>query len=437
MSRKIIIIDDSLMLLRFASNILGKLAGDFEVYTAKRASEGLKQVQSEKPDLILLDYILPDISGAEICKRLHDAPDLAKVPVVLMCTNGSDTTSLKREHPNVVRFLKKPFTPDLLVSTVESVLAGESVDDFPSEKPETPFFPDTPAISPDSSPETPIQSLPQKPRRIPLRGGAPKVRADIRSPEAVELASPTIAFAGQLGRFNLSNVLESIVDEKLTGVLKIFLQRYPLETFVANGRLILITSRDVGLYLQDSPVILSSQHAELIRRARQRQTDTGCPLFLTLAAEGILSPEDAIEMAQEHGERMFATLWTRRRLHFEFECTKSLPEFARSFPKSSSAIHPWMLSNLRRVPQDEILQLDEFSYSGVPSFTRKGYEKIQHLDLLESEIQFASSVNGATRFTAIADKTGLDEASIVMIFYRFYSMGMMEYWPESAVESDS
>src|SRR5215470_15526258 len=114
MGQKILIIDDSLMLLRFAASVLQQHWPGLEIITAKRGAEGCARAQSHKPDLILLDYVLPDLAGDEVCVKLRQTPDVSEVPVVVMSSGGSEVKDIEKRHPNVVKTISKPFTPELL-----------------------------------------------------------------------------------------------------------------------------------------------------------------------------------------------------------------------------------------------------------------------------------------------------------------------------------
>src|SRR5436309_3031599 len=113
--RKVLVIDDSVMLLSFVKEILGE--ANYDVTTAATGEEGISAAGRERPDLILLDYVLPDMQGDKASERLRASDTTARIPVVYMAGFG---TELRAEEitGNVIGSLNKPFTSDLLTRKV-------------------------------------------------------------------------------------------------------------------------------------------------------------------------------------------------------------------------------------------------------------------------------------------------------------------------------
>src|SRR3954469_12966956 len=122
-TRKVLVIDDSLMLLSFVKEILSE--ANCEVTTAATAQEGLSAAASDPPDLVLLDYVLPDMKGDEVCQRLSDKAATASVPIVYMSGFGTDLPADEIKSPSVIGSLNKPFTSDLLIKTVENFMPND------------------------------------------------------------------------------------------------------------------------------------------------------------------------------------------------------------------------------------------------------------------------------------------------------------------------
>lgn len=121
--RKVLVIDDSLMLLSFVKEILAE--ANYRVVTAATAEEGLVSAGRDVPDLVLLDYVLPDMKGDEVSRHLSQKPATANVRIVYMSGFGADLKPDQVNNANVIGSLNKPFTSDLLLKTVEKYMPKE------------------------------------------------------------------------------------------------------------------------------------------------------------------------------------------------------------------------------------------------------------------------------------------------------------------------
>src|SRR5438105_2706815 len=128
---KILAVDDSLMLLSFVKEIL--IEANYDVTSTSTGDEAVRESQANLPDLILLDFILPDMKGDEVCRRLLENPGTAAIPVVYMSGYGAELQASRSENSNVIGFLNKPFTSDLLIKTVETHMPRKSEEPEPTQ----------------------------------------------------------------------------------------------------------------------------------------------------------------------------------------------------------------------------------------------------------------------------------------------------------------
>jgi len=119
-NQNILVIDDSPEVIRFLSMLLSDQAG---INFATSGEEGLALARKLVPDLILLDVVLPDIDGFEVCRRLKAAPDTAGIPV-LFVTAGSDVASeVMGLEIGAVDFIAKPLNPPIVRARIRTQLA--------------------------------------------------------------------------------------------------------------------------------------------------------------------------------------------------------------------------------------------------------------------------------------------------------------------------
>jgi len=119
-AKKILVADDESHILHVVSLKL-RNAG-FDVVTASDGQEALEMAQSERPDLLITDYHMPQLSGLELCQKLKEDPTTAKIPAIMLTARGYQLDPKDTEQSGILRMLSKPFSPRQLLSTVNEVL---------------------------------------------------------------------------------------------------------------------------------------------------------------------------------------------------------------------------------------------------------------------------------------------------------------------------
>ena len=116
-SPNVLVVEDEASIASFVSLYL-KNAG-YVVRTAATGSEALSQVAAQEPSLIVLDLMLPDIDGIEVCRRIRKASD---VPILMLTARDEDVDKIIGLEVGADDYLTKPFNPRELVARVKSIL---------------------------------------------------------------------------------------------------------------------------------------------------------------------------------------------------------------------------------------------------------------------------------------------------------------------------
>ncbi|TVQ16595.1 MAG: response regulator [Leptolyngbya sp. DLM2.Bin15] len=119
-SHKILVIDDSRVIRNMVKDMLPK--GNFQVLEAKDGSEGINLIRQEHPNLIMLDFLLPRVSGWEVFEQLHAQPEL-RAPLVLMSGRKEEVTEKLQEPFEYFEFIEKPFEQRELVEAIKSAMS--------------------------------------------------------------------------------------------------------------------------------------------------------------------------------------------------------------------------------------------------------------------------------------------------------------------------
>ncbi len=103
----------------------------FRVRTARSGAEALKQVKAAPPDLIVLDLMLPELNGLEVCRRLRQDRSTTSIPVIMLTARGDETDRVVGLELGADDYVSKPFSPKELVARVKAVLRRAA----PAEQP--------------------------------------------------------------------------------------------------------------------------------------------------------------------------------------------------------------------------------------------------------------------------------------------------------------
>lgn len=121
MAKTISIVEDDKFLRELIAQKLAKEG--YEILTAIDGEEGMAQIKEKRPDLVLLDLILPGIDGFEVLSRMKSEPDLAKIPVVILSNLGQKEEVERGLKLGAVDYMiKAHFTPREIIEKVNSVL---------------------------------------------------------------------------------------------------------------------------------------------------------------------------------------------------------------------------------------------------------------------------------------------------------------------------
>ena len=94
----------------------------YKVLEAEDGEQALKIVQRDKPNLVILDLMLPGLSGLEICKLLRERPDTAKLPILMLTAKAGEADRVVGLEMGADDYLAKPFSPRELVARVRAIL---------------------------------------------------------------------------------------------------------------------------------------------------------------------------------------------------------------------------------------------------------------------------------------------------------------------------
>jgi CheY-like chemotaxis protein len=252
--KKIVVIDDTEMLLIFVEDVLATSEPEWQITTALSATDGLREIERVRPDLVLLDYSLPDFNGDGVCRQLLENKQTSDVPILMMSGHVAQMNATAARFGNVVATIEKPFLSDALVDLVRKILAaGKSLirkiaaEPTPAPqivqpavqalpKKETSREPAPPPPKPEVTPQPPTGAF-REPTVAPAPPQIEERRPQIATTSAVRVA-PSDGSGAVLGLF-----LE-VLSMQLTSQLQMGAIRARPASLIASLRLESATARN-------------------------------------------------------------------------------------------------------------------------------------------------------------------------------------------------
>ncbi|MFN8138999.1 MAG: response regulator [Fimbriimonadales bacterium] len=122
MAVKVLVCDDERSIVRLIQVNLERQG--WQVVTAYDGKEGLEKIKAEKPDVVVLDVMMPYMDGFEVLKTLRRDPEMQTLPVVMLTAKAQDKDVFEGYHYGADVYLTKPFNPMELVTFVKRIIQG-------------------------------------------------------------------------------------------------------------------------------------------------------------------------------------------------------------------------------------------------------------------------------------------------------------------------
>lgn len=303
---QILVIDDSPTITKAVQLVLSR--SGYHVEIADDGEAGLLAARQRRPDLVLLDFVMPRMNGYQVCRALAADPELASVPVVLMSAKGDQVGERFVRMMGIVEYVTKPFSPERLSEVVARAIARGPAAPPPAVGRTTtrPIFEDT-----LDSLDEPLPGLGGRAEEAEAPGG----EADLR---------------GELRVIPLSEILRLLDEQELSGRLtiqhahqriEICLRRGKVEQALAQG---LAEELRLGRFVLDRGLM---DHARFDAFLQQR---SGAELLgqQLLAAGHLDEGELRTALTRQTSELVFEALrWRAGR--FAFHADLELPAAAR------------------------------------------------------------------------------------------------------------
>jgi DNA-binding response OmpR family regulator len=132
MSKKILIVDDEPELIALLEMSLG--GEGYTITSAASGAEALQRLRAESPDLILMDVMLPDVSGTRLTGQIKNNPQTAGIPIIILTAKDSATDVIVGLNMGADDYVTKPFSAPVLAARIDTILRRKASAHIPAEE---------------------------------------------------------------------------------------------------------------------------------------------------------------------------------------------------------------------------------------------------------------------------------------------------------------
>ncbi len=436
----LLVVDDSLTVRKLVEIAFR----DTEVVLEFAASgqEGISKSALHPPDVVLLDYVLPDMKGTDVCRRLSELPSLQSVPIVLMSAKNESVRDQFADFSSVVDFISKPFTREQIASRLRQAVASKQ-NLLDTRRPPPPvglvnfkkkeaaakalFERFKPALS----------QIPDWLGEVDTSDPAVFFAKKLLTPERVDsLLEVLVPFAseslfphqqapseydatGQLEEGQVIHLLKMIAAWQKSGELLFRIGEQRFQLYWRSGAILLATCFDPEEYLRDSNFSLENIPPEEKKHAEEMQQKTGSPLFVYFQNLGHLSDNELSSLLLRQSRRLLQIILLAPKCIFKWRSCSTLPAYVENFGKVIP-IAQLVLDRFRdHVPWVQVEQV-------VPTlhavFDRSSHftSKIRQLQLTSAERRALALIDGQASVQNVLDRSGLAAKEIVHTLFRLH-----------------
>jgi DNA-binding response OmpR family regulator len=441
---------------------------------------GIERARQTPPDAILLDYVLPDMRGVDVCEQLSRRRETAGVPVLLMTAKGEGIRDLFHRFDNVVDFVAKPFSADDIVGRVrKAVAASGRARDVSSTRTRTHFslqqqeaaaraifsrlrgaFARIPAWSAQLGSLPPAQFFARKILTPDLMNELldallPVYREIVDGAALRDAGHPEgeATLRGELTAWPLADLITLFSASGRTGELQLMHGSRSTLAYFRRGEIVLVTSRELRVP-EGFDLDLSRVSTTAMRNAEAAQRADGKPLSVSLAEAGELPPCDLVEILRREGKRLLTEVVSAGPASFAFRETM-LPAYVEAYGRHVSLGRETLVfgapggssgsASLEQLTLERLRRTDpgEYASDEVPSLARvydrpRGFsQKVRGFDLSAAERRLLTLVDGRASLRELVAHSNLEARETQLTALRLAEVGLLAELTEGWEDPDA
>ncbi|MBI3073867.1 MAG: response regulator [Deltaproteobacteria bacterium] len=467
----VLVIDDSPTILRVVELVLKK--GGYGVITASDGAQGLEKAKSERPDLVLLDFIMPRMNGYQVCKAMTADAELKSIPIVLMSAKGDKIGDKFVQVLGIVDYITKPFSPEAILAVASHTLekfrpkgaaakgdsgraegAAKAKSDLTRTGEHDHESDGLTAARPDGVDRAAVEAEGRRRAadrlahdvagQIVASTGEERDRLEATLKDALRVAIERLgaetsavglagAMAGDLRVFPLADVLQLLQLEAQTGVFTVRHGEKHARVFMRAGRVALVTSGGLdeefrlGRYLVEKGLLSGSDLDQLLRARRDGKRRLGGQLVQL----GYITLDDLrAAILRQSSEIIYEALrWSHG--SFSFAPFDALPDEARDANLDVS-VEGLLMEGFRRVDEWHFIEAQIDNFHLVFARCEDVIERVGIADLTHDEQLVLGAIDGKRSVKAIIRFLRMSSFDVCKMLFRLLSIHVVRKVGEAA-----
>ncbi len=452
-SELILVIDDSPTIIKVVELVLTK-AG-FKVQTTQDGETGVALAKQLKPDLILLDFVMPKMNGYQVCKELSQDEELKSIPVVLMSAKGEQVGERFVKVMGIVDYITKPFSPEAITAVVTHAIEKFRENEDPTAVPQA-----KPAVQQPEELQDDADREQQawKEALSKLRGSISRAVASnlISAPELAgavsdtqtlvesikntltngflegcigelrttvpDLMSGEVSLSGTLSVIPTGEVLTILASQKQAGILTMSKNAAKVDVFFKGGQVVMAAAAGIsdeyllGRYIIELELMTKEELDEFIAGLPPRSHLLG----LQLVKSGRLQLEQVKTAMAKQTREICYELLTWRTGKFTFVSTRDLPAIAEEAGLDLS-VDAILLEGFRRVDDWHLIEQEIDDFELVLLRNDDAINQVGRARLVREELTVLELVNGRNTVRDIIRQSRMSSFDVTKLLYRLLS----------------
>ena len=447
----VLVIDDSPTILKVVQLVLTK-AG-YTVLTATDGDEGLALAAEHRPDVILLDFVMPKMNGYQVCQTLHQDEDLTDIPVILMSAKGDQVGERFVKVMGIVDYITKPFSPEAITGVVQHTVAkykkeGEPVEDLVSE---IEFTPEEATAAAEASLEArrgaldtfrdklvaatheaidSVEGAETADLREEIRKGLSYETLEILLGEmrasAPELTGDTnVALAGDMAAVPMAEVLQLLGQQDQSGVLVVTRGNAQVELHFKQGKI------DLGLSVGVPDEFLLGRFIVELEAMSQvdldlflQNRDPSQLLGSQLVAEELVSTEELHEALQQQTREQVYEVLRWKFGKFSFRGAKESSPLAEE-ASLGLEVDVILMEGFRRVDEWHLIEREIDDFDQVYLRNEDAVGRMGRGSLTREELAVLELVNGKNTIKEIIRQSRMGSFEVSKMLFRLLSIKLI------------